>query len=232
MASGQPDAAIHVTYSQQFRRCNKPACPTCVLGAPGHGPYWYAYWREGGRRRSRYIGKQRPLEARVEPIADISAATSDQLDAPLRVRTLGGFAVWCGTKLLPPEAWTHRKAAQLFKCLVSAPRQRLHREQLAELLRPEEEPAAAAAYLRVTVHRLRQVLGGERERRAMCAWRAICWRWSRYQGACQSRIGWMRLPLSARRAMRWRWVTPPHAGPPWLSTEDPICRTTSTMSGR
>jgi predicted ATPase/DNA-binding SARP family transcriptional activator len=159
MTSGQPDAAIHVTYSQQFRRCNKPACPTCVLGAPGHGPYWYAYWREGGRRRSRYIGKQRPLEAASAPVAEPDEGTSDQVYAPLRVRTLGGFAVWCGTKLLPADAWTQRKAALLFKCLVSAPRHRLHREQLSELLRPEEEPTAAAAYLRVTVHRLRQVLG-------------------------------------------------------------------------
>ena len=26
-----------------------------------HGPYWYAYWREGGRVRSRYLGKTSPL---------------------------------------------------------------------------------------------------------------------------------------------------------------------------
>ena len=103
MASGQPDAAIHITYSQQFRRCNKPACPTCVLGAPGHGPYWYAYWREGGRRRSRYIGKQRPLEAVSAPVAEPDEATSDQVYAPLRVRTLGGFAVWCGMRMVKVE---------------------------------------------------------------------------------------------------------------------------------
>lgn len=33
-------------------RCGKPQCRSCP-----HGPYWYAYWREGGRRRSRYVGK-------------------------------------------------------------------------------------------------------------------------------------------------------------------------------
>jgi hypothetical protein len=25
-----------------------------------HGPYWYAYWKENGRTRSRYIGKEPP----------------------------------------------------------------------------------------------------------------------------------------------------------------------------
>jgi len=33
-------------------KCGKEACTKCP-----HGPYWYAYWREGGRRRSRYVGK-------------------------------------------------------------------------------------------------------------------------------------------------------------------------------
>lgn len=33
-------------------RCGKPGCRSCP-----HGPYWYAFWREGGRRRSRYIGR-------------------------------------------------------------------------------------------------------------------------------------------------------------------------------
>ena len=33
-------------------RCGKESCTRCP-----HGPYWYAYWTEEGRRRSRYIGK-------------------------------------------------------------------------------------------------------------------------------------------------------------------------------
>ena len=49
----------HVTYQLQFRKCGKLACSTCKLG-PGHGPYWYAYWREGARLRSSYIGKAQP----------------------------------------------------------------------------------------------------------------------------------------------------------------------------
>jgi hypothetical protein len=44
-----------VTYRKQSVRCGKRGCTRCP-----HGPYWYAYWREEGRLRSRYIGKQLP----------------------------------------------------------------------------------------------------------------------------------------------------------------------------
>lgn len=44
-----------VTFRQQMVRCGRANCGRCP-----HGPYWYAYWREGGRLRSRYIGKQLP----------------------------------------------------------------------------------------------------------------------------------------------------------------------------
>jgi hypothetical protein len=44
-----------VTFRQETVRCGRTNCTRCP-----HGPYWYAYWREGGRLRSRYIGKQLP----------------------------------------------------------------------------------------------------------------------------------------------------------------------------
>lgn len=44
-----------VGYRQQMVQCGKRGCKSCP-----HGPYWYAYWREGGRVRSRYIGKTLP----------------------------------------------------------------------------------------------------------------------------------------------------------------------------
>jgi Family of unknown function (DUF6788) len=46
----------HITYQLQLRKCGKPSCSTCRDGQ-GHGPYWYAYWREGSRLRSAYVGK-------------------------------------------------------------------------------------------------------------------------------------------------------------------------------
>jgi hypothetical protein len=50
---------LHITYQLQFRKCGKPTCGTCKRG-PGHGPYWYAYWREGAKLRSGYVGKMQP----------------------------------------------------------------------------------------------------------------------------------------------------------------------------
>jgi predicted ATPase/DNA-binding SARP family transcriptional activator len=52
-----------ISYSRQFRRCGKTDCAVCRQGGRGHGPYWYAYWWEDGRMRSRYLGKQTPAEA-------------------------------------------------------------------------------------------------------------------------------------------------------------------------
>jgi hypothetical protein len=52
-----PSVQPKITFRQQSVKCGKAGCTTCP-----HGPYWYAYWREGGRTRSRYIGKRRPDE--------------------------------------------------------------------------------------------------------------------------------------------------------------------------
>lgn len=41
-----------VRLRKQSVRCGKAGCNSCP-----HGPYWYAYWTEGGRRRSRYVGR-------------------------------------------------------------------------------------------------------------------------------------------------------------------------------
>lgn len=48
----------HITYQLQYRKCGKPSCSTCRNGQ-GHGPYWYAYWRQGSRLISGYIGKNK-----------------------------------------------------------------------------------------------------------------------------------------------------------------------------
>jgi hypothetical protein len=52
----------HITYQYQYRKCGKASCGTCRNGQ-GHGPYWYAYWREGSRLRSAYIGKTLPTQS-------------------------------------------------------------------------------------------------------------------------------------------------------------------------
>jgi hypothetical protein len=56
----RPEEHAKVTYRLEQVRCGKEGCTRCP-----HGPYWYAYWREDGRLRSRYIGKQLPQGANV-----------------------------------------------------------------------------------------------------------------------------------------------------------------------
>jgi hypothetical protein len=50
--------ASHKTYRSEIVRCGKKGCK-CSEGKL-HGPYWYAYWTEGGKTRSQYIGKKLP----------------------------------------------------------------------------------------------------------------------------------------------------------------------------
>lgn len=58
-----------VRLRQQMVKCGKESCTKCP-----HGPYWYATWREAGRRRSRYIGKLD--EESVNPAPDGAEAAS------------------------------------------------------------------------------------------------------------------------------------------------------------
>jgi len=48
----EPGADPKVRMRRQMVRCGKPECAKCP-----HGPYWYAYWTEDGKRRSRYVGR-------------------------------------------------------------------------------------------------------------------------------------------------------------------------------
>jgi hypothetical protein len=61
----------HITYQLQYRKCGKPSCSTCRDGQ-GHGPYWYAYWREGSRLRSGYIGKVHPISGAMNSILPVT----------------------------------------------------------------------------------------------------------------------------------------------------------------
>lgn len=51
----EPTESGRVTFRQEMVRCGKQGCTRCP-----HGPYWYAYWREDGKTRSRYVGKDLP----------------------------------------------------------------------------------------------------------------------------------------------------------------------------
>ena len=49
-----------VTYRLETVRCGREGCRSCP-----HGPYWYAYWRDEGKLRSRYIGVELPEEVKA-----------------------------------------------------------------------------------------------------------------------------------------------------------------------
>jgi hypothetical protein len=53
--AGRVPEGQKVTYRLEEVKCGKATCTRCP-----HGPYWYAYWREDGRVRSRYLGSARP----------------------------------------------------------------------------------------------------------------------------------------------------------------------------
>ncbi len=59
---GEVDLPPTLTYRQEAVRCGKDRCNSCP-----HGPYWYAYWKEEGRTRKRYIGRHLPGEP-LEPV--------------------------------------------------------------------------------------------------------------------------------------------------------------------
>jgi hypothetical protein len=50
-----------VTYRLETVKCGKPNCRSCP-----HGPYWYAYYREGEKLRSRYVGRELPEDAQQQ----------------------------------------------------------------------------------------------------------------------------------------------------------------------
>lgn len=164
MAKSSLPAGVKVSYRQQYRRCGKSNCPRCTGTAKGHGPYWYAYWWQDGKVHSRYVGKQAPVAmagagaeiASPEQVAHRQAPHDPQA---LRVRTLGGFAVWRGDTPIATEYWSRRKKMTgLFQCLVSVEGHRLHRDQLIDLLWPEGDPGTGDTNLRYTLHLLRKVL--------------------------------------------------------------------------
>lgn len=48
------------TYQLEYVVCGKENC-RCARGIK-HGPYYYRYWRSGGKLHREYVGKQRPLD--------------------------------------------------------------------------------------------------------------------------------------------------------------------------
>ncbi len=129
-----------VSYIQSFRKCGKPNCSTCRSGK-GHGPYWYATWRDGGSTRSFYVGRKLPESV---PVYGISVSTLGKLEVVL---PNGSAVVW------------RRRVRELFTMLLSAPYGTVGRDEIAYSLWPEHDSFAAFQNLRVTISALRKSLG-------------------------------------------------------------------------
>jgi DNA-binding SARP family transcriptional activator/tetratricopeptide (TPR) repeat protein len=178
-----------VRYRRQYRRCGKPNCRTCA-GGPGHGPYWYAIWREDGRLKSRYVGKELPQDIRdanptpadadlvvervsrgiqamerkpdIKHVRQRSEETGTVPISGLRVWVLGQFRVELGGVAI--SDWHRQNAATLFRALLVADRRRLGREYLADLLSTHGATDTARATLATAVHTLRTTIDPARTR--------------------------------------------------------------------
>jgi predicted ATPase/DNA-binding SARP family transcriptional activator/DNA-binding CsgD family transcriptional regulator len=76
----------------------------------------------------------------------------------VRLKLLGGFRVWVGSRVIEEDSWRLRKARSLTKLLALSPRHRLHREQVMEALWPELGIHNASNNLHQILHTLRRSL--------------------------------------------------------------------------
>jgi DNA-binding SARP family transcriptional activator len=95
-------------------------------------------------------------------VATLSARLLTQLERvpppPLDVRTLGDFTVHQGQRTIPSRDWRARRAGELFRLLLLAPRRTLLREQVIECLWPGKSPDAALSLFHRATSALRRVL--------------------------------------------------------------------------
>ncbi len=88
--------------------------------------------------------------------------TWDAVETAAReVRVMGRFGVWVGAEEVSPSAWGSRRARQLCKRLAVAVGEPVSRDQLMEMLWPDEFDAVrTGARLSVLLSSIRRVLGG------------------------------------------------------------------------
>jgi DNA-binding SARP family transcriptional activator len=77
----------------------------------------------------------------------------------VRINLLGGFAVVVDDQTTPARGWSRRSASALVKILALATGHRLHREQVLDLLWPDEDPERSAPRLHKAAHFARRAAG-------------------------------------------------------------------------
>jgi DNA-binding SARP family transcriptional activator len=86
-------------------------------------------------------------------------AAQPQAGPEIRVTMLGRFAVSVGGVPVAEAGWKRRQAAAVVKVLALAPGRRLHREQVIDLIWPDDELAAALPKLHKAAHYARRAIG-------------------------------------------------------------------------
>lgn len=94
--------------------------------------------------------KRRPTSRATRP---------EDRTARVVIRLLGGFEVSVDGTVTPERGWRRRTAASLVKVLALAPGHRLHREQVIDLLWPDEPAADASPKLHKAAHYARKAAG-------------------------------------------------------------------------
>jgi DNA-binding SARP family transcriptional activator len=87
--------------------------------------------------------------------------TSEPRSLLVDIKVLGGFEVVVDGVPTLERCWRRRSAASLVKVLALAPGHRLHREQVIDLLWPDEPPADAAPKLYKAAHYARRAAGSD-----------------------------------------------------------------------
>ena len=83
------------TLEREYVLCGKPRC------SRRHGPYWYAYWKEGARTRKSYVGSNEALARLIASWGERAGRdAADEVDEA-DMRELGGYA----SSVRPRRPW-------------------------------------------------------------------------------------------------------------------------------
>ncbi len=96
------------------------------------------------RHKQRQSGRIARMDGRTDQVA---------------ITLLGRFEVIVDGAATPERCWQRRSAAALVKVLALAPGHRLHREQVIDMLWPDDTPAEAAPKLHKAAHYARRAAG-------------------------------------------------------------------------
>ena len=93
----------------------------------------------------------------------MSRVAREQVAFPssLEVYLLGPLRIMVDGALVAERGWTRRTPKLLVKLLALQPHHQLHREQVLELLWPEQEPESASNNLHKAIHLARRTLEPE-----------------------------------------------------------------------